>query len=40
MHLPNYRDGSIVNLMQSILTGLDAPGAGGVHGHLKVRGAS
>ena len=34
MHLPNYRDGSIVNLMQSILTGLDAPGAGGVHGHL------
>ena len=34
MHLPNYSDGSIVNLMQSILTGLDAPGAGGVHGHL------
>ena len=34
MHLPNYRDGSIVNLMQSILTGLDAPGAGDVHGHL------
>ena len=34
MHLPNYRDGSIVNLMQSILTGLDAPGAGGAHGHL------
>ena len=34
MHLPNYRDGSIVNLMQSILTGLDAPSAGGVHGHL------
>ena len=34
MHLPNYRDGSIVNLMQSILSGLDAPGAGGVHGHL------
>ena len=34
MHLPNYRDGSIVNLMQSILTGLDAPGASGVHGHL------
>ena len=34
MYLPNYRDGSIVNLMQSILSGLDAPGAGGVHGHL------
>lgn len=34
MYLPNYRDGSIVNLMQSILTGLDAPGAGGVHGYL------
>ena len=34
MHLPNYRDGSIVNLMQSILAGLDAPGDGGVHGHL------
>lgn len=34
MYLPNYRDGSIVNLMQSILAGLDAPGAGGVHGHL------
>ena len=34
MDLPNYRDGSIVNLMQSILTGFDAPGAGGVHGHL------
>ena len=34
MHLPNYRDGSIVNLMQSILAGLDAPGAGGVHGYL------
>ena len=34
MYLPNYRDGSIVNLMQSILGGLDAPGAGGVHGHL------
>ena len=34
MHLPNYRDGSIVNLMQSILAGLDAPGAGGAHGHL------
>ena len=34
MHLPNYRDGSIVNLMQSILAGLGAPGAGGVHGHL------
>ena len=34
MYLPNYRDGSIVNLMQSILGGLDAPGAGDVHGHL------
>ena len=34
MHLPNYRDGSIVNLMQSILAGLGAPGAGGVHRHL------
>ena len=34
MHLPNYRDGSIVNLMQSILAGLGASGAGGVHGHL------
>ena len=34
MHLPNYRDGSILNLMQSILAGLDASGAGGVHGHL------
>ena len=35
MHLPNYRDGSIVNLMQSILAGLDAPGVGGVaHGPL------
>ena len=34
MYLPNYRDGSILNLMQSILGGLDAPGAGGVHGHL------
>ena len=34
MYLPNYRDGSIVNLMQSILSGIDAPGAGGVHGHL------
>ena len=34
MFLPNYRDGSIVNLMQSILAGLDAPGAGGVHGPL------
>ena len=34
MHLPNYRDGSIVNLMQSILAGLDAPRDGGVHGHL------
>ena len=26
MHLPNYRDGSIVNLMQSILTGSMRPG--------------
>ena len=35
MHLPNYRDGSIVNLMQSILAGLGASGAGGgAHGHL------
>ena len=34
MYLPNYRDGSILNLMQSILGGLDASGAGGVHGHL------
>ena len=34
MYLPNYRDGSILNLMQSILGGLDAPGAGDVHGHL------
>ena len=34
MYLPNYRDGSILNLMQSILVGLDAPGAGGVHGPL------
>ena len=35
MHLPNYRDGSIVNLMQSILAGLGAPGAGGgAHGPL------
>ena len=34
MHLPNYRDGSIVNLMQSILAGLDATDAGGVHGPL------
>ena len=34
MHLPNYRDGSIVNLMQSILTGLGASGTGDVHGHL------
>ena len=38
MYLPNYRDGSIVNLMQSILTGLGAPGAGGVHGHLAALG--
>ena len=36
MYLPNYRDGSILNLMQSILGGLDAPGAGDVHGHLAV----
>ena len=35
VHLPNYRDGSIVNLMQSVLTGLGASGAGaGAHGHL------
>ena len=34
MHRPNYRDGSIVNLMQSVLAGLDACGAGTVHGHL------
>ena len=34
MHLPNYRDGSIVNLMQSILAGLGAPEAGGAHRHL------
>ena len=35
MHLPNYRDGSIVNLMQSILAGLGATGAGGgAHGYL------
>ena len=35
MHLPNYRDGSIVNLMQSILAGLGASDAGaGAHGHL------
>ena len=34
MHLPNYHDGSIVNLMQSILAGLDAPDAGTVHGPL------
>ena len=39
VHLPNYRDGSIVNLMQSILTGFDAPGASGVHGHLADLGA-
>ena len=39
MYLPNYRDGSIVNLMQSILTGLDAPGDGGVHGHLAELGS-
>ena len=35
MHLPNYRDGSIVNLMQSILAGFDVPGAGrAAHGPL------
>ena len=34
MYLPNYRDGSIVNLMRSILAGLGASGAGGAHGHL------
>ena len=35
MLLPNYRDGSIVNLMQSILAGLGAPGAGdAAHGPL------
>ncbi len=35
MHLPSYRDGSIVNLMQSILAGLGASGAGGgAHGPL------
>ena len=34
MHLPNYRDGSIVNLMQSMLAGLGARGTGGVHRHL------
>ena len=34
MYLPNYRDGSIVNLMQSILCGLGASGAGGAHGYL------
>ena len=35
MHLPDYRDGSIVNLMQSILAGLGARGVGeGAHGHL------
>ena len=39
MHLPNYSDGSIVNLMQSILAGLDAPGADGAHGHLADLGA-
>ena len=38
MYLPNYRDGSILNLMQSILGGLDAPGAGDVHGHLAALG--
>ena len=38
MYLPNYHDGSIVNLMQSILTGLGASGAGGVHGHLAALG--
>ena len=35
MRLPDYRDGSIVNLMQSILAGLGASGAGDdAHGHL------
>ena len=34
MYLPNYRDGSIVNLMQSILTGLGATGGDGAYGHL------
>ena len=34
MYLPNYRDGSILNLMQSILEGLDASGTASVHGHL------
>ena len=38
MYLPNYRDGSILNLMQSILGGFDAPGAGDVHGHLAALG--
>ena len=38
MFLPNYRDGSIVNLMQSILAGLDAAGHGGVHGCLAALG--
>ena len=39
MHLPNYRDGSLVNLMQSLLTGLGATGAGdGAHGHLSSLG--
>ena len=39
MHLPNYRDGSLVNLMQSVLTGLGATGAGdGAHGHLSSLG--
>ena len=39
MFLPNYSDGSIVNLMQSILAGLDAPGGGGAHGQLAALGA-
>ena len=35
MRLPNYRDGSIVNLMQSLLAGLGASDAGrGAHGPL------
>ena len=35
MYLPSYRDGSIVNLMQSILAGLGESGAGGgAHGPL------
>ena len=34
MYLPDYRDGSIVNLMRSILAGLGAPDTGGAHGYL------